>query len=120
MPLQRSVSSGPPGANCKACDGAPGAAPSCQIAAVPPATGRLRRFLSASIVRRLGGRLDQRGSVSMRPLRSLLEETMPMSVDEPDAFFVVGGTVPVESASYVKRQADEEIYAGLRRGEFCY
>ena len=36
------------------------------------------------------------------------------------AFYVAGGTVPIGSASYVTRQADEDLYASLLRGEFCY
>ena len=50
-----------------------------------------------------------------------------MSVDREDTndteatpFYVAGGTVPIGSASYVMRQADEDLFAGLLRGEFCY
>ena len=32
----------------------------------------------------------------------------------------VGGSLPLEALSYVKRQADEDFYAGLKAGEFCY
>lgn len=35
-------------------------------------------------------------------------------------FYVTGGTVPRDAPSYVSRRADEELYAALRLGEFCY
>ncbi len=39
----------------------------------------------------------------------------------PEEFYVVtGGTVGLEAPSYVQRRADDELYEGLERGEFCY
>jgi WD40 repeat protein len=35
-------------------------------------------------------------------------------------FYVVGGTMPQEAPSYVERQADNDLFAALMRGEFCY
>src|SRR5262249_16257342 len=35
-------------------------------------------------------------------------------------FYITGGTLPAEAPSYVVRQADEDLYTGLRQGEFCY
>src|SRR5262245_42379423 len=37
-----------------------------------------------------------------------------------DQFYVVGGTLRLDARSYVPRKADEELYAGLSQGEFCY
>src|SRR6266852_3701558 len=36
------------------------------------------------------------------------------------SFYVTGGTLQRDAASYVARQADQDLYDGLLRGEFCY
>ena len=42
-----------------------------------------------------------------------------MSAPEP-SFYVTGGTLRHDAPSYVERQADRDLYAGLLHGEFCY
>ncbi len=34
--------------------------------------------------------------------------------------FYVGGSLPLDAVTYVKRQADDLLYAAVERGEFCY
>jgi len=34
--------------------------------------------------------------------------------------YVFSGTLPLDAPSYVKRQADDELYQGLKKGDFCY
>lgn len=36
------------------------------------------------------------------------------------SYYHPGGTLPKESPTYVTRQADQEFYGGLVKGEFCY
>lgn len=35
-------------------------------------------------------------------------------------FFQIGGSLPSESPSYVKRRADDELFHYLKNGQFCY
>lgn len=35
-------------------------------------------------------------------------------------YYVTGGTLPPDAPSYVSRKADEDLYANLLKGEYCY
>jgi WD40 repeat protein len=38
----------------------------------------------------------------------------------PASFYTTGGTLSQDAPSYVERQADHDLFDGLRAGEFCY
>ncbi|HEY9707546.1 MAG TPA: hypothetical protein V6D48_05020, partial [Oculatellaceae cyanobacterium] len=38
----------------------------------------------------------------------------------PQPSYQVGGSLPFNAPTYVRRQADEALFQGLLRGEFCY
>jgi WD40 repeat protein len=43
-----------------------------------------------------------------------------MNQVNPAYEYQVGGSLPVNAPSYVKRQADDDLYAALKAGDFCY
>lgn len=40
--------------------------------------------------------------------------------DSTVSFYVIGGTLQETAGSYVTRRADDELFTGLKAGEFCY
>ena len=43
-----------------------------------------------------------------------------MNISTQKSYYQVGGCLPENATNYVKRKADEDLYYGLKAGEFCY
>jgi AAA-like domain len=43
-----------------------------------------------------------------------------LSIPSPTSFYIVGGTMRPDAQSYVHRDADEKLFAGLVENEFCH
>jgi tetratricopeptide (TPR) repeat protein len=41
-------------------------------------------------------------------------------MSSPKYEYQAGGSLPLTAPSYIKRQADDDFYQGLKQGEFCY
>jgi len=43
-----------------------------------------------------------------------------LAVSKAESFYVVGGTLQRDAPSYIARDADEQLFRLLKKGEVCY
>lgn len=41
-------------------------------------------------------------------------------MSQPQQYYQVGGNLEPNDPSYIERQADKNLYEGLKAGKFCY
>src|SRR5579872_776834 len=61
-----------------------------------------------------------RGRVPREWSRREMQREIPVADSHDESFYVTGGTLPRDARSYVRRKADDDLYASLKRREFCY
>jgi len=85
--------------------------------------GRIARHLSATVERALHIEdLGAKNAILEEEVerRRKAERTLSLAFERQKRPFQAGGTLPRDALSYVERNADRELFDGLRDGELCY
>ncbi len=77
--------------------------------------------VTAQVLRRLGGEYAEFADKLERDNQADYQTDIQTDLDSrSDVKYHLGGSLPLNSSSYIQRQADEELYNALLKGQFCY
>ncbi|MEO0705104.1 MAG: AAA-like domain-containing protein [Cyanobacteria bacterium J06649_5] len=82
---------------------------------------RQNKALESQVAKRTQALTDTLQILNKTQAELLIENALLRESDQPPHYnYQVGGSLPLESPTYVVRQADRQLYQALRRKQYCY